>query len=215
MLILVLILIGRQDACAQGFVNLDFEDANLSGYSAGPVPAVDAIPGWTAYLGGMALTNINYNVTGGITIEGSHRGSSIQGNYFIYLEGSGGFLQPDENASIGQTGTIPATARSMIFWGAFYTPFDIISFNGQPLPVTGTGSGANYSIYGVNISAFAGQTGQLLFTSRSTPAAGGDAIDNIQFSSSAVPEPGVLSLLGLGGLFLASRCRNRGACPRD
>jgi hypothetical protein len=45
---------------AQGFVNLDFEAANLSAYGAGPaaVPATNAIPGWTAYLGGVPQTDI-------------------------------------------------------------------------------------------------------------------------------------------------------------
>jgi hypothetical protein len=56
-----------RNASGQGFVNLDFEGANLSDYGAGSVPAADAIPGWTAYLGGIVQTNINYDVSlGGV-----------------------------------------------------------------------------------------------------------------------------------------------------
>ena len=51
-----------QNIQAQGFVNLNFESADLSGYSPDLVPAADAIPGWTAYLGATPLTNIYYDV---------------------------------------------------------------------------------------------------------------------------------------------------------
>jgi hypothetical protein len=188
----------------QGFVNLDFEDANLSGYSAGSVPAADAIPGWTAYIGGTPLTNINYNIrtSGGIEVSviGANSGSIIQGNYYVYLQGTGGVVA-NEVASIGQAGTIPVTAQSLIFRGDIYN-FEVVSFNGQELPLSEIGSGSNYTIYGADISAFAGHTGQLLFTSRAYPAAKGDAIDNIQFSSSPIPEQSELSLFGICILLL-------------
>ena len=59
-----------------------------------------------------------------------------------------------------------------------------------------------------DISAFTGLSGQLLFTSSRFPLAGGDSIDNIQFSSN--PEPGILSLFVLGGLgFLCHRHKAR------
>jgi hypothetical protein len=110
--IIWVLMIGIYGSFAQGFVNPDFESANLSGYGAGSVPATNAIPGWTAYLGGIAQTNINYNVSlgaGGIQVDilGS---TNLQGNYYIYISGS-----VSEPASIGQTGTIPVTAQSIIF----------------------------------------------------------------------------------------------------
>ena len=64
----------------------------------------------------------------------------------------------------------------------------------------------NYTIYGADISAYAGQTGQLLFTA---PLQTGALLDNIQFSSVAIPEPSALTLFALGSLLLGwHRCRN-------
>jgi hypothetical protein len=199
-IILILILIGWCDAFAQGFVNTDFESANLSGYGAGSVPATNAIPGWTAYLGGTPLTNINYDVSPSSGGRGVYiyNSTNLQGNYYVYIEGTS-----SEHASIGQSATIPLTAQSLIWWG--FGP-DILSFNGQSLPFSNIGSGTHYDIFAANISAFAGQTGQLLFTSDAYPAAPGDFIDNIQFSSSPIPEPSALGLSVLGGLcFLWNR----------
>jgi hypothetical protein len=59
----------------------------------------------------------------------------------------------------------------------------------------------NYTVWGADISSYAGQTGQLLFTTiADIPFASGGLLDNIQFSSIPIPEPGVVGLLGLGGL---------------
>ncbi len=196
--ILSLILIRGYAALAQQFVNLDFENANLSGYSAGSVPAIDAIPGWTAYLDGTPLVNINYDTSplSGIDIFG---GSSLQGNYYITLSGT--LSQP---ASIGQTGTVPITAQSLTWWGA--GP-DVLSFNGQTLPFKIIGGTAQYNIYAADISAFAGQTGQLLFTSDRLPTADSDIIDNIQFSPVPEPSSAFLLLLGSGVLMYVRRPR--------
>jgi hypothetical protein len=197
--LLALILIRMNNASAQGFVNLDFESANLSGYSAGSVPAADAIPGWTAYLGGTVLTSINYDVNDAFGPPGAYiyNSANLQGNYYAYVQGT-----PSEPASIGQTGTIPATAQSLIWWG----DGPEVSFNDQPLSVTFVGATDYYTIFSADISAFAGQTGQLLFTSSHYPNAPGDQIDNIQFSSSGVPEPSTFGLLTLvGSLFSLHR----------
>jgi hypothetical protein len=202
---LILILIGRPGAYAQAFVNLDFEDANLAGYSPGSVPAADAIPGWTAYIGGTALTFIsNSNSpprTGNIAMVEIIGANTIQGNYYINLQGLdySGIGSPSNVASIDQTGTIPTTAQSLIFFGLF-NPLDTVSFNGQTLFLSVIGSASTYAIYGADISAIAGQTGQLLFTATHSGPGPSDSIDNIQFSSSPIPEPSSEIVLGLGGL---------------
>ena len=200
-ILLILILVGIRHTFAQGFVNLDFESANLSGYSAGSVPATDAIPGWTAYLGGTPLTNINYNTGGSVEIVGS---SAMQGNFYIRLQSGG---SSSTEPSIGQTGTIPETAQSLIWWG-IVAPV-VLSFNGQTLSFSmlGPATGSAF-IYGVDISSFAGQTGQLLFASTSPLSLGPSFIDNIQFSSSPIPESSAVSLLLLGGGVLIYAHRN-------
>ena len=102
--------------------------------------------------------------------------------------------------SIGQTGTVPIAAQSLIFWGNVGA--NDVSFQGQTLSLAVLGSTANYNIYEADISAYSGQTGQLLFT-----ALGSDKIDNIQFSSTAVPEPSGFALGALGGLLFSFRRR--------
>lgn len=202
-IILVIRLTVPQIVDAQGFANLDFEQANLSSYGEGSVPASDAIPGWTAYLGGVVMTNVYYD-TGfaeiGVNVQGATNGFlPIQGNYSITLIGS-----RSNPASIGQTGTIPMTAQSLIFYGSFLYQSDTVSFNGQALSVVPLSY--SYNIFGVDISSLAGQTGQLLFTDTALPFATGDIIDNIQFSSTPVPEPSPSWLLLIGsGIFFYVR----------
>jgi hypothetical protein len=84
-----------------------------------------------------------------------------------------------------------------------------VTFGGQPIPVEQIGVGPNYYIMGGDISAYAGQTGELRFTA--LPDTGG-FLDNIQFSMSPVPEPGTMALFATGAVFLALR-RRRNAMP--
>jgi hypothetical protein len=205
--VVVVLIMGLSPGFSQGFVNLDFDGADLSGYGAGPVPVANAIPGWTAYLGGTAVAEINYNVPRkGEQVDILGPGSGyplLQGNYYVYLAGSA-----INSAAIGQSGTVPAATKSLIVWGnVLGRPH--ATFNGQALTMQALGQGPSYGIYGADISAFAGQTGPLLFYSAFLPGAGGDIIDNIQFSSEPIPEPGGLALFALCGFGLLSQLRKR------
>jgi hypothetical protein len=60
-----------------------------------------------------------------------------------------------------------------------------------------TPDGAPYGVYGANIASFAGQTGQLEFTAS---VFNWVELDDISFSTTAVPEPNALALTGLGAL---------------
>ena len=202
--LVVLHLVGR----AQGFVNLSFEATSL-GTEPAIVPTVTALPGWVAYLNGVPQQNIYYNAVplsaAWVTLQGPGNGlyPPIQGQYFVSLWGEyrplGG---PGASAAIGQTGQIPLSAQSLVLWG------DIggvqITFNNQLLGFQVTGSTANYSIYAADISAYAGQTGELRFTAPVN--IGGALIDNIQF---AVPEPSTPSLASLGLLALGWHSRRK------
>lgn len=59
-----------------------------------------------------------------------------------------------------------------------------MSFDGQNLSYVPIGSLGNSTIYGADISAYAGQTGQLLFTALPN---GGGLIDNIVFPPAPFP----------------------------
>ena len=205
---------------AQGFINLNFEAANVSAYGAEPavVPATNAIPGWTAYINGFEQNQIAFNsIALSNAAESLHGTNSsmtpLQGKYSVLLQ-SGNFDSQNGNyAAIGQTGQIPLSALSLLFWGNDLTGWKI-TFAGQVLVFSAVSSTANYTVYGANISAYAGQTGELLFSAIQYPNPFGSfpptsqaygLIDNIQFSSTAVPEPSALALAVLGATLLIGR----------
>ncbi len=198
---------------AQGFVNLNFESATFTaGRLGGTVSATNAIPGWIPYYDGFADTYIvsnGYSLGGPvINIYGTNNPVSyppVQGKYFMFLQG--GSVGGAHSAAIGQTGLIPFSAQSLIFLGSIGGMQ--ITFNNQALSFAVIGTTGSYTIYGADISSYAGQTGEILFR---TPAQTGGILDNIQFSTVAVPEPGVWSLLGLSALLVGGwRWKNRGA----
>ncbi len=56
LMIVGLSCMGNRSAFAQSFVNLNFESANVTGYSPGIIPASNAFPGWS-----VTAPNIFYN----------------------------------------------------------------------------------------------------------------------------------------------------------
>lgn len=106
---------------AQGtFQNLNFEAANVAGYAPGLIPASNGIPGWTAYIGGVPQSTILYNdinlSEAAVSLQGTNGVyPSLQGQFSVLLQAT--YFAPDTNtAAIGQTGTIPASAQSLVFW---------------------------------------------------------------------------------------------------
>ncbi len=80
----------------------------------------------------------------------------------------------------------------------------LVSLSGQNIPFSVISTELNYTLYGGNISTFAGQVEQLTFTA---PNGNNNfwEIDDIQFSSSPVPEPSELALGAFGTLLLGFR----------
>lgn len=205
-----------QHGYTQGFVNLDFESANLSpvpsGQYGGFVPISNALPGWTGYINGSQVTNaLQNNLTVGsssIDILGPdwiNNGaiSIIEGNYTVLLQGGS---PANYSAAIAQTGLIPVDARSLEFKSDTVSSLGqiAVTIGGQSISLTPLTTTSTYILYGGDISAFSGQTEELRFT-----APGASAllfsIDSVVFSTSPVPEPSVLGLLALGGLFFGLR----------
>jgi len=197
---------------SQGFINLGFEAADLIHDPAGLYPesvyARFAIPGWTAYIGGVPQSDVLSNSLllslAYISVQSSASTFGYQpldGNYSIHLAGQ---YNPTDapgatnSAAIGQVGQIPADAQSMTFDGYNLVGMQVM-FNGQSLSLLTISNAANFTVYGVDVSADAGQTGQLLFMA---PYNGAGEIDDIQFSASVVPEPNMLALFSLGILSL-------------
>jgi hypothetical protein len=207
------------------FQNLNFESATLSsvppGEGGGDVSISAALPGWTGYLGGVQTARVFQNEVSlgasSIDILGPQWNKApgiIDGNYSVYL-------QPGDNGtttSIAQSGTIPSGTQTLIFdaWQPpLATPFSV-SFSGDTLSplVLFSGqspSGQAYDVYGANVASFAGQTGQLEFTVFPNNY-NSLLLDDISFSSQAIPEPNPIVLTGIGGLIFAwyrlrLRCR--------
>ena len=217
MIIRYIVLLGAipfvliQTCLSQGFVNLGFEQARLSpvpsGQYGGFVPISNALPGWTGYLGTNQVTQVlqnNYTLgNASIDIIGPNwTNGIIEGRYTLILEEgidpSDVTLSKKVNASISQVGLVPVTASSMQLkeWGSVdFT----VSFAGQNLALSPIGGGSGYTVYGADISPFAGQVGALTITELAGPntvPATPDYFDSIVFSS--VPEPSARALLALG-----------------
>ena len=216
------LLLSAAGALAQGtFQNLGFEAANLppipAGQYGGFVSSLDGIPGWTGFLGTNQVTQVLHNaVTLGnasIDILGPYWsfGGIIEGQYTVVIQpgldpfGSGQWV----SASISQVGLVPADARSIRLKADGYS-FSV-SFAGQDLSLIPMGTGANYTLYGADISSFAGQVGTLRLTGLTTLSQPSttDSFDSIQFSNLRVPEPGVFGLSALGALLLGWRVLRR------
>jgi hypothetical protein len=190
----------------QGFVNLDFEHPILPLNSSGSsVSATRAIPGWTAYVGGISRGTIGYNdiSLGGASVffedTNNFYPPPIQGNYSVFMAGD---TTGPTSSAIGQTGQIPNSALSLLFYVTSGNTI-LLSFNGQSIPLFFVSATTNYVVMGGDVSAVAGQTGELLFTKPPQTTYG--LIDNIQFSSAPIPEPSALALAALGGLLFGFR----------
>ena len=219
--LVAILLAPLRNASGQEFQNLDFESAVItpdpsSGYYPYAVYASNAIPGWTA-VGFLSPNDILYDDISlgatSVTLCGTnspYSPSALDGMFSIDLYG--GVEGPATGASISQTGLVPDDALSILFIAQGVAPpaggVLLVSLGGQNIPFSAISTGPDYSMYGGNIPAgLAGQLEPLTFTA---PQGENNywEIDDIQFSQSSVPEPGILGLLVLGGLFFGFRRSN-------
>jgi hypothetical protein len=213
-------LLNFLSANAQGtFQNLDFELANPgqtvespNGYPVGfNVPVANALPYWNVDYGGVQQSTVNFNSPGLgstlVTLVGEGW-PAIDGNYSVLLQGG----QTASAASISQTATIPPGMQSLYFEAQPGGGALDVLIGTQTIPFTAVGSGANYTLYGANISAWAGDTEQLTFSALEDVSGPNNwELDDISFSPTATPEPNTLALIIMGGAaFAARQWRKRG-----
>jgi hypothetical protein len=204
------LFVGNRIVLSQGsFANLDFEHPITPLVSRGDftVSIADGLPGWTGYIGGVPVDRIFYNtVSLGAAAISLHSSASgfppIQGDYSVILQPSS--FDTRSTAEIAQTGQIPLNAVSLLFYG--FERMEV-TFGGLPLTLVTLETRSNYHLVGANVSAFAGQTGELKFL---MPDLGFGSpmvyLDDIQFSPQPVPEPDTLRLFVLGGLVFSLSC---------
>jgi len=203
--VILVVLCASLSSQAQGtFQNLNFEQANPISVSdpADPylVTVASALPFWSVYYGNFQQTEMIYNgVSTGVTAvtlvgSGDQYVAPIDGNYSVLIQG----IVPGSTASISQTGLVPPGTQSLLFEAtdpltAVQGPLEEY-LGTQTIPFFAVGTGPNYTLYGANISAWAGQTEELTFL-----APGGTynnwEIDDITFSPNPVPEPSTLALM--------------------
>jgi hypothetical protein len=184
---------------AQGtFRNLNFESANLAvippGQFGNEVSPEAAIPSWTP--SGAAVFQNSVSIGGpSITVYGPEWDARqiLQGKYSVHINND---FFGRGSAAIAQTGEIPGDSRSLIFL-TDPLPALAVSFAGHPLSFVRLVESPQGIKWGADITTFAGQTGELRF-SAGPGFAGGGTIDNIQFSTRNVPEPGIATLVLVG-----------------
>jgi len=207
--LLVLLLVAG-NVYAQGFVNLGFETTTITPVVfPGGTRYTATVPGWTWSPPGNFINgdpnSVGYNEQAldspAVNLHGrdSPSAPAISGNYSILLQGGSQSVPSGSFSAIWQTGQLPADARSLLYRGGVLQ----VSFNGQSLTPVAIGNPA-LSIWGFDISAYAGQTGELQFRKPRLPTNfnEGALLDSIQFSSIPVPEPGALALCGVSVFLL-------------
>lgn len=213
MVVFSLVLISN--ASAQGFLNLDFESASVpAGVRQGTIQFSQALPGWTETILGAFDTNVLYDNeyldSSGISLIDTNAPNGVAGmviddRYTVLLQAGNGYSNGVGFASdttLSQTGLVPSGTKSLQFKGACSRKF-AVTLGGQALSLTILGGGTNYTLYGANISQWAGQIAQLSFTLfADMPHVNNEALllDDIEFStqSIAVGPPILLSASTLG-----------------
>jgi hypothetical protein len=217
---ILLFLSGSIDLFGQGFLNLNFESTSLS--PNGPPGTVSiglGLPSWGASIGGLPQSTILYNNgtlgASSVAILGSGNLVTpvIAGSFSAMLVGGS-----DGDVSLSQTELVPANASSILLDAYFgggqggVTNFSV-TLGGQAITMIPMINNANYTVYGGDVSSYAGQSLSLQITAFSFSSQGQGVnvfvFDDIQFSPQPIPEPGTIGLLALGGLILGFRGRAR------
>ena len=180
----------------------DFDDPTL------------AFPGWTVLPNGSTyFTSTGYNTLSlggpavilmGPDFPNRPGYDPLEGCYSVSLQYFGIGNPP----ALSQTGLIPPGTESIsilegnsTFGGGL-----VVALNGINIPMAGIGGG----YIGGNITAFAGTTAQLTISTASPASVGSPDwayFDDIEFSPSPVPEPGVLSLFSMCLLLFCKRMK--------
>jgi len=228
-LIIFCILCATISVRAQGtFQNLGFESATLVPVSTIMVQFAPAFPSWSGYVGGVQQSSAAYNrvaldssaisiIDHGWSNPFGGVGGVIDGSFTAVLQaGVVGSITNVADTTLSQTAVVPSSAQSLQFKAYLAgSPLSAleVTLGGQQLSLTALGSGANYTLYGAAIPAWAGQTAELDFTVLAgNPHISNNYVflDDIQFSNSSIPEPSTLGLSALGALLLGwrvLRCR--------
>ena len=195
------------------FQNLGFESAQISNLPFPQwtwEPINQALPGWCGYLGSNEVTIVQHNShpldSAGLSIFGptGWTTSIAHGKYAVMLQAG---YDPFETvggkvrAAIGQTAPIVSSDKALFYYA---TASLEVTFSGQMIPTYVMGQGPNgYSLWGGDVQAFAGQSGELRFTTGGPLGLTSSYLDFIRFSDQPIPEPSASGLFAAGALLLS------------
>jgi hypothetical protein len=149
------------------FRNLDFESTRVQDLAPGAsefIPITEALSGRIQYSSGQEFPDVGHNFrsSGGAfaSILGPHYSQDpiIEGNYTVFMTPG---PSVGNDLSLAQMGTVPVDARSILFKASGFRPSFIVSLGGLPLDVIALESTKSYTLYGAEISRFAGSAEEL------------------------------------------------------
>jgi hypothetical protein len=191
------------------FQNLDFEMARIESLTPVPGfgfeyqgPTEDLLPGWQLFFGTEPRATLGFNLSGDAFDDqrvklvsenpdpNGRRGNPLEGKYSLFF-----WPGLDPQFVLTQTGEIPPDAKSLEFTYR-QLPF-AFSINGLTLSPVRFGAPFGETV-AMDVSQFAGQTVELKIATSAGPfgPSGFHELDDIAF---VVPEPSVLTLVGIGG----------------
>ena len=203
-------------AFAATFQNLDFDSATTNitlslppDQGVGYGPASDLLPGWQLFQGtdpvsplvGYNLNPISLGVASIYDSNSQGFPAPVSGRYSLGLY-PGYPLSEYQPFSLVQTGDIGANVQSIRFIN-YGGPFEL-RVNGTLIPLSyeyqlaGTNLDTRLANVTGDVSAFAGQTVQLKFTTVDVAGSVVNGLDDIGLSTQAAPEPGETALFLLG-----------------
>ena len=215
------VLLISPSGLAQGtFQNLDFEAAQIPpGTTTGSgLPIISKFPGWSVFYNNDLTDPVTYSLydnksLGGPAIAIVDRPNQwgrgpLQGIYSAWLFGGTANLGGRMTMTISQTGLVPNAAVS-IEMDLMAPQGFAVSLGGQAINMVPLQTFSSYTLYGGDVSAFAGQTAQLTITAPAPPYGSIDPtevlVDDIRFVT--IPEPSVCALAALGTLLVGWRMR--------
>ncbi len=210
------LLIGTPLGFSQEFLNLNFESATIPKHTTNGmlIAASAAFPNWSvndiSSSGTGVVTTVGYNFisigAAGVSIVDTnvqYFHLPFQGIYAALLFGSEGFTE-----TLNQTGLVPPGTQSILMDVSFAYNF-VVTLGGQTINMIPVKTLPDYTVYGGDISAFANQVTQLSIIAPPTGVPNAVYLDNIQFTTSTVPEPNEFALTGFAivicGIFFISR----------
>ncbi len=209
------VVLARVASAQSSFQDLNFEDANPVPYQGPPGGATtaSAFPGWEALYGTTPTPSVAYDTISAGSAQITLVDNNVSDDLFPPLQGKYSALLDSAlgtTTTLSQTGLVPAGTESLTLDAFEQFSTFTVSVNGQTVPLTALQTLTGYTEYGGDVSQWAGQDVTLSITENLPNGLPGQTpswleLDNINFSTTSVPEPSPLLLTGIASLMFGAR----------